>query len=110
MLSKKDLIAINEQFSTGSVVNSSSLDFVINQTKRSNNWYKTMCLISRAIIVDHIFEDGNKRTATAVIIAYLDAHDYSYNPDLIAKTVLRIAKYNITDTNKIGRLLKNALT
>ncbi|HIH13314.1 TPA: hypothetical protein HA242_06345, partial [Candidatus Woesearchaeota archaeon] len=63
MLTRKDLKNLNLQFSNGQVHNESSLDFVLTQTARSPHWYKTMCLLTRAILLDHIFEDGNKRTA-----------------------------------------------
>ncbi|MBI4152452.1 Fic family protein [Candidatus Woesearchaeota archaeon] len=109
MLSKKDLIAINEKFSNGKIVNQSSMEFVLETTKKSKHWYKTMCLLTRAILIDHVFEDGNKRTAAAMIMAYLDMNDYTYNPDAIGKIVLLVARKNITDTNKIGRMIKHGI-
>ena len=110
MLTQKDLIAINERFSNGQIVNKSSIEFVLETTKKSKHWYKTMCLLTRAILIDHIFEDGNKRTAAAMIMAYLDMNDYTYNSDTIGKIVLRIARKNITDVNKIGRMIKHEIT
>ena len=107
MLTKKDLIAINQEFHTGRIANESSLDFVLSQTYRSTYWFKTMCLLVRSILIDHIFEDGNKRTAGAVIMAYLDMHEYAYNPDDIPRTVLTITKSNQININQIGRLLRN---
>ena len=108
MLTQKDLMAINEQFSTGKITNHSSLDFLLQQTYRSPYWYKTMCLLTRAILLDHIFEDGNKRTAAAVIMAYLDLNEQHYNPDDINRTVLKITKQNINNIQKIGRLINHA--
>jgi len=109
MLTLKDLITINRQFSIGNVTNKGSMDFVLAQTYRSKQWFKSMCLLVRAILIDHLFEDGNKRTAAAVIMAYLDMNSYNYNPDKVAETVLMIAKKSIKDVNKIGRLIKNAI-
>ena len=109
MLKRKDLIALNQQFSDGKIINNSSLDFVLTQTYRSPNWYKTMCLLVRTIILDHVFEDGNKRTGAAVIMAYLEMNNYHYDPDKISKLVIRIAKAHIKDTTKIGILIKNVL-
>ncbi len=108
MLTRKDLLIINRQFSSGQLINESSLDFVLKQTSRSPHWFKTMCLLTRTILLDHVFEDGNKRTAAAVIMAYLDMNSYSYNPDKVSQVVLRIAKKNIKDITKIGILIKNA--
>ena len=107
MINKKDLIAINQEFHNGKIANESSLEFVLSQTYRSTYWFKTMCLLVRAILIDHIFEDGNKRTAGAVIMAYLDSNGILYNPDHIPKTVLIITKSNQTNINQIGRLLRN---
>ena len=102
------MIALNQQFSNGKIINASSLDFVLKQTYRSPHWFKTMCLLTRTIVIDHVFEDGNKRTTTAVIMAYLDLNGYVYNPDLISKVVLRIAQSNIKNITKIGILINHA--
>lgn len=110
MLTKKDIIAINERFSNGRIVNKSSIEFVLETTKKSKHWYKTMCLLTRAILIDHVFEDGNKRTAAAMIMAYLDMNGYTYNPDTIGKIVLLVAQKNITEINKIGRIIKHDIT
>ena len=107
MLTKKDLININKHFSDGQIANESSLNFVLSQIYRSKHWYKTMCLLTRAILIDHIFQDGNKRTAATVIINYLDINGMTYNPDKIAKIILKITKENITNINIIGRLINN---
>jgi len=109
MLTLKDLIAINERFSNGKIVNKSSIDFVLETTKKSKHWYKTMCLLTRAILIDHVFEDGNKRTAAMMIMTYLEMNNYTYDADKIAKTVLTIAKKNINDQNKIGRLINHVI-
>lgn len=109
MLNKKDLIAINEKFSNGRIVNQSSIDFALDTTRKSRHWYKTMCLLTRAILIDHVFEDGNKRTAAAVIMAYLEMNDYNYHSDKIGKVVLQITKSNIRDVDEIGRLIHHAI-
>ncbi len=109
MLSKNDLIVINEKFSNGRIVNPSSIDFVLDMTRKSKHWYKTMCLLTRAILIDHVFEDGNKRTSAAVIMAYFDMNNYNYDPDAISKATLCIARANITNINKIGRIIKHAI-
>ncbi len=108
MLTRKDVIRINQQFSNGRIMNENSLDFVLTQTSRSPYWFKTMCLLARTIILDHVFEDGNKRTGAAIIMAYLDMNNYHYNPDQISQIAIRIAKSHIRDTVKIGVLIKNA--
>lgn len=109
MLNKKDIISLNQQFATGKIANGSSLDFALEQSKRSPNWFKNMCLLARNILLDHIFEDGNKRTATAVIMTYLDLKEYHYHSDKIGLIILKITKGNITNINTIERLIHNAI-
>ena len=109
MLTRKNLIRINRQFASGRIINESSLDFVLKQTYRSPHWFKIMCLLSRTILLDHVFEDGNKRTATGVIMTYLDLNGQTYNPDKIAQIVLQITKQNVSSITKIGRLINYAI-
>lgn len=109
MLSKKDVVSINHEFDAGTIVNESSLDYVVNTTRKSNNWLKTAALFVRAILVDHVFADGNKRTAAVVIMTYLDINGFDYDADFVAKTVVKIIKQNITDIRKIERLIRNVV-
>ena len=109
MLSEKDLIAINNRFSNGNVVNKNSLKYTISQIKRTNSWIKQVAYLTRAILCDHLFENGNKRTMTAVITYYLDENGYNYNIDNINKLIIRVIKQNITNINKIERLIENVI-
>lgn len=109
MLSKKDLIAINQEFHNGSVVNESSLDYVVSMTKRSKNWLKTAALLTRAVLVDHVFEDGNKRTAAAAIMACAEIQGVHCNPDRVNQLVIKVILKNVTDVRTIERLIKNAI-
>ena len=70
-LSKKDLIAISQEVgSNGKFHNESSLDFALSIAKQKKSWLYELCYIVRTLLVDHCFEDGNKRTAIIVIITY----------------------------------------
>lgn len=109
MLSKKDILAINQEFHNGHVVNESSLDYVVSMTKRSKNWLKTAALLARAILVDHVFEDGNKRTAAAAIMACAAMYGVRCSSDKVNATVVTMIKKNITDIRAIERLIKNAI-
>jgi prophage maintenance system killer protein len=109
MLSKKDIIAINQEFHGGQLVNEGSLDYVISMTRRSRNWLKTASLLTRAILVDHVFEDGNKRTAAAIILACADMQGISCNPDKINQAIIRIILKNVTDVRAIERVIKDAI-
>ncbi len=109
LLNKRDLIAINQQFAAGKIVNGSSLDFALEQSRRSPNWFKNLCLLTRNMLLDNVFEDGNKRTAAAVIMTCLDLEGYHYHPDKIGLAVLKITKDNITKLNLIERLIHHAV-
>jgi prophage maintenance system killer protein len=108
LLSKKSIISINEHFDNGHVINEGSLDFAINEARKSENWLKSLAILVREILIDHIFEDGNKRTAAAVIIAWLEIENLHYNADKINQLIVKILKKNITNINEIMELIKNA--
>ena len=61
MLSKKDVIEINREFHSGKIVNEGSLDYAIETTKRSKNWLRSAAYLVRAVLIDHAFEDGNRK-------------------------------------------------
>lgn len=108
MLSKKDIIEINKDHHTGKLSNESSLDFALSQVYRSKNWLKTTALLSRAILIDHVFEDGNKRTAAGVISGVMELNNLDYNPEKIAQIVVHIAKENITSIKQIEKVIIHA--
>lgn len=109
MLSKKDLINANRNFHTGKLVNESSLDFALASARKTKDWLKAVAFLVRAILIDHAFEDGNKRTAAAVIMTYLEMNNLYYNPDRVSKVVIQLLKKNITDTRKIERIIQNVI-
>ena len=108
MLSKKDLVAINKEFHAGRMLNESSLDYAIAYARKTKDWLKAAAYLVRAILIDHAFEDGNKRTAAAVIENYIDINGHYFNQDRVNRVVLQIMRKNITDTRKIARLIQNA--
>ncbi len=108
MLSKKDIIGINKDHYTGKLSNESSLDFALSQVYRSKNWLKTTAILSRAILIDHVFEDGNKRTTAGVIATIMEMNNMDYNPEKIAQLVVRIAKENITSVKQIEKVIMHA--
>ena len=108
MLSKKDLIEANKMFHTGKIANEGSLDFAVTQVQRSKNWLKTAAILSHAIITDHVFEDGNKRTAAGVIAAIMELNGLTPDLDKLDKVVLHISRKNIHSIPKIARLISHA--
>ena len=109
-LNKKDLIGINQEVgSNGKFHNEDSIDFAFSIVKQNKSWLYELSYIVRSLLVDHCFEDGNKRTAIIVIITYFEEHDLDCDKDKLIKIVWNIAKKNTNDINKIMRLIKNAI-
>jgi len=108
-IGKKDLLRINHGFG-GGLRSDSSIDFAIAKQKNKQlGPYKKLAYLWRAILVDHPFTDGNKRTATFVAFAFAEEEKKQVDRDLLLHHATAIAKKNITDIRKIERRLKNAI-
>jgi prophage maintenance system killer protein len=108
-IGKKDLLRINRGFG-GSLRSDSSIDFAIAKQKNKKlGEYKKLAYLWRAILVDHPFTDGNKRTAAFVAFAFAEEHKKQVDRDLLLHHAVAIAKKNITDIRKIERRLENAI-
>ncbi|MBN2368037.1 Fic family protein [Candidatus Woesearchaeota archaeon] len=108
ILNKKDIIAFNQEIGeSGNLRNESSLEFALSAIKEKPWMYKLSYLM-RCLLVDHCFEDGNKRTALAVAIIYFDYYKMEYEKEKIIQVIYRIAKSNIINVNKIMRMIKDA--
>ncbi len=108
-VSKEDLIRINNGFG-GNLRNDVSLDFAIRvQDNKKLGEYKKLAYLIRAILVDHPFSDGNKRTATYLAFAFAYEYNKQVNKDLLAHHILSIASKNIIEIRAIEERLKNAI-
>ena len=109
-LNKKDLIGINQEIGgNGKFHNEDSLDFALSIAKQKKSWLYELSYLSRALLVDHCFEDGNKRTSIIVIITYFENNNLDYDKDKLIKIVWTIAKKNVNDINKLMRMIKDAI-
>lgn len=108
MISSNTIIEINKQFDRGNVVNKQSLSFALSSANSTKDWIKQLAYITRAILIDHVFEEGNKRTTAAVIAASFEIHKLAYDPYKLDLLIVEMIKKNITDINKIRRMIKNA--
>ena len=104
-----EIIEINKKFHTGTVRSKSSLDFAVSAAKHTKNWIEQLAYLLRAIIIDHPFEDGNKRTALVVLAYYFEKNNLVYNEDKITRLIIKIAVENINDIKKLGREIKNVI-
>lgn len=109
IISKKDLLRINKGFG-GNLRNDSSLDFAFDmiQNKKIGE-YKKLAYLMRAILIDHPFSDGNKRTATFICLAFADKYKKQVNRELLIHQIISIAKKNIHELRNIEWRLKNAI-
>jgi len=109
LLNKKDIIALNQQFDEGNLHNESSLDFALSYAKRTENWTKALAWIARAILIDHVFEEGNKRTAALLIKAYAEYQGHSTYDDKVVKLIKNIILKNTTSIMRIEEMIKDAI-
>jgi len=108
-ISKEDLLRINAGFG-GSLRSGSSLDFAISkQEDKKLGAYKKLAYLWRAIIVDHPFTDGNKRTALFIAFAFADEYKKQADRDLLIHHAQSIARKNIINIRNIEWRLKNAI-
>jgi prophage maintenance system killer protein len=108
-ISKKDLLRINEGFG-GNLRSGSSLDYALDtQRNKRLGPYKKLAYLFRAILVDHPFSDGNKRTAAFVASVFAEEYVKIANRALLVHHIVSIAKQNITNIRQIEWRLKNAI-
>jgi len=108
MFKKENAVTINKLFSNGHITNKGSLGFALSSLK-SKGSLEQLAFIIRSIIVDHVFEDGNKRTATAIIVAYYTGFEVGFDEQKIRKLVLDVSSKNISNIPKIKRMIKNVI-
>ena len=108
-LTRKDIIALNQQFDKGNVVNEGSLDFALSYARRTVNWTKALAYLVRAINLDHVFEAGNKRTAALLIKAYAEYEGFGTYDDKIIRLIKEVAVKHITSINKIDEMINDAV-
>ena len=109
MITADGLIEINKKFDNGNLVNKSSLEFAISSTYKTKDWVKQLSYIVRAILIDHVFEEGNKRTAAALVFYFFEAYQVAYDPYKVDKIIAEITFKNISNIEHIRRKLKDAI-
>lgn len=108
-ISKKDLLRINRGFG-GNLRDDSSLDFALERIKSKKlGMYKKLAYLIRAIIIDHPFSDGNKRTAAFVSFVFAKETDKQVDKDLLEHHIISIAKNNIHNIKNIEWRLRTAI-
>ena len=109
LLTKKDIIAFNQEFDKGFVRNDASLDFALSYAKKTENWIKALAYLTRAILLDHVFEEGNKRTVALLLKTYIEYEGYESYNDKILMMIKKIIQKNTTSIKKIEEMIKDAI-
>jgi len=110
LVNKKDIIRINQEIGcSGELQNRNSLEFAMDIIKSKKSWLYELSYIVRSLLTDHAFQDGNKRTSLALILAYFEYYGKEPDKQLLIYNVFKIAKKNIKDINKIMRNIKNGI-
>jgi len=99
----KNVIGINQQFDEGIIINEGSLAFALSSIQKSQDWMEQVACLLRALLIDHAFRDGNKRTATAILLSALERQKFSFHPEEIPQLTLKISKNNIRDIKAIKK-------
>ena len=109
ILTKKDIIALNQRFDKGILYNEASLDFALNYTNKTENWTKALAYLTRAILLDHVFEEANKRTTALLIKTYAEYERHNTYDDKILKLIKEIILKKINNIQKIEEMINNAI-
>jgi len=108
-ISKRDLLRINHGFG-GNLRSGSSLDFALDkQDDTKLGLYKKLAYLVRAILVDHPFSDGNKRTAMFISLVFAEENKKQVDRELLLHQIIYIANNNINNIRNIEWRLKNAI-
>jgi len=108
-ISKEDLLRINKGFG-GDLRSDSSLDYAIDmQANNKLGEYKKLAYLLRAILVDHPFSDGNKRTATFIVLNFAEQNKKQVDRELLIQQIISIAKQNINIIRNIEQRLRSCI-
>ena len=109
LLTKKDIISLNKEFDEGHLHNESSLDFALDYASKTSNWTKALAYLTRAILIDHVFEEGNKRTVALLIKTTAEHEGHLTYDDKVVRLIIEILKRNLTRINEIEEMIKDAI-
>ena len=108
-ISKEDLLRINEGFG-GNLRSDSSLDYAIDiQANDKLGDYKKLAYLLRAILVDHPFSDGNKRTAKFIVLNFAEQNQKQVDREILVQQIISIAKQNINNIRNIEQRLRSCM-
>lgn len=109
-LTKKDIIAINQKFADGYFENESSLDFALSLFKQNIAWTKQLAYLIRSVLIDHVFQDGNKRSAYALLLTCSELNKYKIEEKQATNIIKNLVLKNEKSITNIQRRIEDAIT
>ena len=109
MLTKETILRIHNRLDKSKMVNESALDFALSSQRETKDWLQQLSYVIRAILIDHVFADGNKRVTLALTIGVLEDLKFGYNAQKLENNIVKILKENITNIRKIKKLIKDVI-
>lgn len=109
IIDKEHIRAINEKYG-GDLRSDAEIETALDLGK-GKSIFRKIAYLWRAILVGHPFTDANKRTALGVALILLEKCRIETNEkktENMVSAVTKIAKENITDINRIERLVRYA--
>lgn len=108
-ISKEDIIRIGKGFG-GQLRNDASIDFALGKQQHHKlGEYKKLAYLIRALVIDHPFTDGNKKTAAYVVFIFAEQFNKKIDLELIKEQLISIASKNINSIRAIEERLKNVI-
>lgn len=105
----KDIVVMNQMYDEGIVINEGSLDFALESIKKSQDWLEQISYLVRALLLDHVFKDGNKRTAAKLVTTSLERQGFRFNEEEIVKLMIKLSKSNLKDIKEIKKEIAFAI-
>lgn len=110
MWTKDEIVELNKSVGgSGKLINEGSLDFAVSAQERSKDWLLQLAHVARALLVDHAFEDYNKRAAVAAMLATFEEMKLAYDPYAVDNLVTRIAKKNVRNVKTIRSMIRDVV-
>ncbi len=107
MIQEENLITVDKRFANGVIVNKESLDLALSSPEKG--WMDQVAYLVKGLLVDHIFEKGNKRTAAIIIAASYTEFEIGFDAQRIDEIVVEIESKDIADIDKIKELIKSVI-
>ena len=107
MFQEENLININKKFASGKIVNKKSIETALSSPEQG--WMDQVANLVRALILDHVFEDGNKRTAPVIIAAYYTEFEVGFDTEKITEMMIKMQSKNIKDIDEIKGMIKDVI-